>query len=203
MREAVLAGKDNAEDPGNGGQVCSVRIELIDTEPLIWREVEVPAAITLTVLHDIVQAAMGWTNSHLWEFTVGKQRFAPQSAAKVRLCDLLGSRRTRIGYLYDFGDSWEHLLTVSGVRNADPALAYPRYLGGEWNAPPDDCGGLPGFYNALDAIEDQDHPDREEILEWFGDYDPKTIDTKAIASALARIAKRPKTPAARARKPKS
>jgi FAD/FMN-containing dehydrogenase len=84
----------------------------------------VPTSITLKVLHDVVQAAMGWFDHHLWEFTIGKQRFglpmeedwgtAPRKeASKVRLRDVLKSRKTVIDYLYDFGDSWEHRLTVT------------------------------------------------------------------------------------------
>ena len=53
------------------GDVVSVRIELVDSDPLIWREVEIPTDITLTTLHHIVQAPMGWFDYHLWEFRVG------------------------------------------------------------------------------------------------------------------------------------
>ena len=52
-----------------------MRIELLDTDPLIWREVEVPTSITLKVLHDIIQITMGWLDYHLWEFTIGKQAY--------------------------------------------------------------------------------------------------------------------------------
>jgi Plasmid pRiA4b ORF-3-like protein len=58
-------------------EIATVRIELQDTDPVIWRQVEVPTSITLKVLHDIVQAVMGWFNYHLWEFTIGKQRYGP------------------------------------------------------------------------------------------------------------------------------
>jgi hypothetical protein len=77
-------------------------------------------------------------------------------AAKVRLRDVLKPRKTTINYLYDFGDSWEHRLTVTGIPQGEAGVAYPRYIGGEWNAPPEDCGGIPGFSETLDVIADPD-----------------------------------------------
>src|SRR3546814_12148998 len=70
--------------------------------------------------------------------------------AKVRLRDVLRPRRTIIDYLYDFGDGWEHRLTVTSVRQGEPGIGYPRYVAGERNAPPEDCGGIPGFYEQLE-----------------------------------------------------
>ena len=180
-------------------EIATVRIELPDTDPLIWREVEVATSISLKTLHAIIQAAFGWQNYHLWEFSLGKRRYGPPSdddwrdeplvdASKTRLADLLGPRRTKIDYLYDFGDSWEHCLTISNVRAADPDRSYPRYVGGERNGPPEDCGGIPGFYDKLDAAADADHPDHAEIKEWLGDYDPEAIDEASIKNALGRIA---------------
>jgi hypothetical protein len=112
-------------------EIASVRIELRHTDPLIWRQVEVPTSITLTVLHDIIQAVMGWFDYHLWEFTIGKQKYGlPMDedwgsrkrlmAGKVRLRDVLQPQKTDLDYTYDFGDQWEHRLTVTDVRASDP-----------------------------------------------------------------------------------
>ncbi len=199
MSNVSRSPKTTATDSSN--EIATVRIELCDTDPLIWREVDVPTSITLKVLHDVIQAVMGWFDHHLWEFTIGRQRFglpmaedwgtAPRrEAAKVRLREVLKPRRTVIDYLYDFGDSWEHRLTVTGIRAGDPQASYPRYLGGERNAPPEDCGGLPGFYDMLEALADPRHPDHAEAREWADDYDPDTIDELPIKYALARIANR-------------
>lgn len=54
-------------------QICTVRIQLLYTDPPIWREVQVPTSITLKVLHDIVQITMGWLDQHLWEFRIDKK----------------------------------------------------------------------------------------------------------------------------------
>jgi Plasmid pRiA4b ORF-3-like protein len=127
-------------------EIATVRIELRHTDPLIWRQLEVPTSITLKVLHDIIQAVMGWFDDHLWEFTIGKQKYSlpidddwgtePRiQAAKVRLRDVLEPRKTVIDYTYDFGDGWEHRLTITDVRVGQPGVSYPRYIGGERNGP--------------------------------------------------------------------
>jgi len=124
--------QDVASDSFN--EIATVRIELRHTDPSIWRQVEVPTSITLKVLHDVIQAVMGWFDCHLWEFTIGKQRYglpmgddwgtAPLIAAdKVRLRDVLKPRKTIIDYVYDFGDGWEHRLTVTGVRAGEPGVS--------------------------------------------------------------------------------
>ena len=183
------------------GEIATVRIELADTDPPIWRQVEVPTSITLKVLHDTVQATIGWFDYHLWEFTIGKQKYGlpmdedwgaepRKEAIKVRLRDVLQPRKTVIDYTYDFGDNWEHRITVTDVRPGEPGVGYPRYIGGERNGPPEDCGGIPGFYDKLQARVDPNHPDHEEIVEWLDDYDPETIEELPIKYALDRIAAR-------------
>ena len=158
-----------------------------------------PTSLTLKVLHRVIQAAMGWFDYHLWEFTIDKRRYGlptdedwgtePRAdAAKVRLRDVLRPRKTTIDYLYDFGDCWEHRLTVTNIRTGDPVLSYPRYLAGERNAPPEDCGGIPGFYQTLDAAADPKHPNHAEAKKWLDDYDPNLVDELPIKYALGRIA---------------
>ena len=122
---------------------------MVGSDPLICRQVEVPTSITLKVLHDVIQAVMGWFDYHLWEFTIGNQKYGlpmdedwgtePRiDGGKVRLRDVLKAPRTIIDYVYDFGDDWQHRLIVSDIRAGDPEVSYPRYIGGEWNAPPED-----------------------------------------------------------------
>jgi hypothetical protein len=182
-------------------EVCTVRIELPGTDPLIWREIEVPTSTTLRVLHDIIQIVMDWFDYHLWEFTIGERRYgmprddesdmpSPGDAATIRLRDVLKRGKTVIDYIYDFGDYWEHRLTVSNIRQGEPGLSYPRLAGGEWAAPPEDCGGIPGFYETLDALANPNHPEHAALTEHFEGYDPKNIDTMLIDIALSRIANR-------------
>ena len=103
---------------------------------------------------------------------------------------MLKPRRTRIDYIYDFGDDWLHRITLSRTRAGDPALSYPRYTAGERNAPPEDCGGIPGFYVALEARADPNDPDHDQITEWLDDYDPNALDELQIRISLSRIANR-------------
>lgn len=176
--------------------VIRLKIELDDTDPPIWRVIEVPAAISLEDLHRIVQAAMGWEDEHLFAFQVGRE----QVASRVRLVDLAARCIKRFGYLYDMGDNWQHTLRIEKALSADPEVAYPRLVGGAGRCPPEDCGGIPGFYAFLEAIADPHHPDYEDRLEWYGDtFDPADMDVAQINQRLAHIAARRK----RTAKPKS
>ncbi len=182
----------------SSNQICTIRIELRDTDPLIWRQVEVPTSITLEVLHEVIQIAMGWLDRHFWEFKIGKQRYGlPMDedwgavpcveATGVCLRDVLKPRKTMIEYLYDFGDAWEHRLAVTDIRQGEPGASYPRYIAGEWAGPPEDCGGIACFYSILDAKADPEHPNHAEITQWFNHYDPKMIDEVLLKIGLARI----------------
>ena len=163
----AAANDTSAADSFN--QICTVRIELLDTDPLIWREVHVPTSITLKVLHDIVQITMGWLDQHLWEFKIDGRIYglpmdddwgtAPRTdAIKVRLREVLKPRKTNVEYLYDFGDSWEHRITVTKIRPGLPGVSYPHYIAGEWDCPPENCGGVPGYYHMHDALADPRAP---------------------------------------------
>ncbi|MCW5720026.1 MAG: plasmid pRiA4b ORF-3 family protein [Devosia sp.] len=182
-------------------EIATLRIELKDTNPLIWRQVEVPTSITLKVLHDIIQIVIGWFDYHLWEFTIAEQKYGlpmdedwgtepRKQAVKVRLRDVLKAKRTIIDYVYDFGDYWEHRIIVTDVRAGNPEIAYPRYIAGERAGPPEDCGGIPGFYDLLKARSDPDDPDHADAIEYLDDYDPDLIEELPIKYALGRIAAR-------------
>ncbi|WP_294531897.1 plasmid pRiA4b ORF-3 family protein [uncultured Rhodoblastus sp.] len=194
-------------------QIATVRIELEGSDPLIWRQVEVPTSVTLRTLHDIIQGTMGWFDYHLWEFTIAEHRYGlpmdedwgtePRAdASKVRLRDLLRQPVTTGKYIYDFGDDWEHRLTFTGVRTGDASLSYPRYIGGAQNCPPEDCGGIPGFYETLDAATDPEHENHDEAKQWLEDYDPNEIDELPIKYALLRIANKRNAAKARLAKKK-
>jgi len=182
-------------------EIATLRIELKDSDPLIWRMVEVPTSITLKVLHDIVQITMGWLDYHLWELVNEGQSYglpmdddwgtAPRKvASRVRLRDVLAPDTTTIDYTYDLWDSWEHQLVVSDVRQGEPGGAYPRFIAGERDCPPEDCGGIPGFYEMLEARADPTHPEHTEISEWLDGYNPDELDVFPIQAALGRIAAR-------------
>ena len=186
--------------------VVRLKITLMDTEPPIWRRIEVPTAITLKDLHAIIQAAMGWQNYHLYQFHVGRQTingpgmddggFSGRkniSAGRVQIDDILAGKVRRFDYLYDMGDGWEHELRIEKLLPADPAASYPRFINGAGQCPPEDVGGLPGFYNFLEALEDTKHPDHEELIDWYGGpFDPNDLDETKIRKRLVRLAARKK-----------
>lgn len=187
-------------------QIARLHIGLKYTEPEIWRLVEVPAEITLKDLHMVIQAAMGWDNAHLFEFHVGRERIVgpglgdtgfagtrPPSAARVALADLAANRVKRFAYVYDMGDSWEHVIKIQKTLPADPTAGYPRLIDGAERCPPEDVGGIPGFEAFLEAINDPKHPDHADRLDWYGGpFDPADMDRTRITKRLAAIASRRK-----------
>ena len=180
-----------------------LRIELLDTEPLIWRRVAVQSATNLAALHKIIQAAMGWLECHLWEFTADDIIYGipdtdgmdwgrkVERAGTIKLEKLLGAGIETFGYVYDMGDSWEHRIIIERVEAARPDKLYPEFLGGERRCPPEDCGGIPGYYDFLDRIAGPDKgkgSKKKEALSWYGGpYDPDDINLEQIRIALARI----------------
>lgn len=184
--------------------VIRLKITLQNTKPPIWRRIEVPAAITLKDLHAVIQAAMGWQNDHLFRFEAGRQTidgpgmggaslYGPSNitAGRVRLDDLTASNIKNFSYLYDMGDNWEHDLRIEKILPADPAVLYPLYIDGAGGCPPEDVGGIPGFYGFLDALEDPKHPDHHHLMEWHGGpFNKNTVGEDKIRKRLAAIATR-------------
>jgi Plasmid pRiA4b ORF-3-like protein len=199
-------------------EIYQLKVTLFGTRPPIWRRLLVPASMTLVQLHHVLQAAMGWEDCHLHEFRIGRQRFgAPDpmeqfvgrgtgciSEKKVRLSEVLNKRGAKAEYTYDFGDSWEHSIIVEKVLPSEPGLVAPVCTAGERNGPPEDCGGVVGFYNFLEVIRDPSHDQHQELLDWIGgSFDPESFSPDVINHRLdkmfrplARLA-----PAAPARKP--
>ncbi len=133
-----------------------VRLDLRDTKPPVWRRLEVSGDITLPRLHDVIQTAMGWTNSHLHRFRTGVDHRSPYFLAPfdfeegedgmaeddVRLDQLVREKGDALWYEYDFGDSWDHVLKVEAVLPKPPEQV--RCTGGRMACPPEDCGGVWG-----------------------------------------------------------
>ena len=184
--------------------IAVLRIELVEIEPLIWRRVAVRTATNLQTLHRIIQAAMGWLDYHLWEFTAaGKTCGVPDPedtwehkvyrASSLTLARLGERSITAFDYTYDMGDYWQHRILVERVGPAGPGTLYPNFLAGVRRCPPEDCGGVSGYYEFLEAIAGPDKGKgsrrKKEMLAWYGrPYDPEDIDEALIRDALKRIA---------------
>jgi Plasmid pRiA4b ORF-3-like protein len=176
--------------------IFELYVELEDIEPLIWRRLLVPASITLPKLHDLLQLAMGWTNSHLHSFTFGKKSYGMADVDDFGELDMLDERKQTLeaalgesarGFLYeyDFGDSWRHRIAVKPLTRPNPDWHYPLCTGGARAAPPDDVGGPGGYEEFLAAIKDPKHEEHENMLIWIGGaFDPEGFDLNAINRTL-------------------
>jgi Plasmid pRiA4b ORF-3-like protein len=156
--------------PGRRTKIFEIKIELREVPPAVVRWVQVPGEATLAGLHEVVQVAMGWTDSHLHEFEVDGARYGlpdpdwdagEVDEARVKLFRLLG-QGDRMNYVYDFGDGWTRRLTVEKVLAAEPGVAYPRCVSGRRACPPEDVGGPWGYDGFLEAMADPTHPEHEQ-----------------------------------------
>jgi hypothetical protein len=185
-------------------EIYQLKVTLLRTTPPIWRRLLVPADLTLAQLHDVLQVAMGWDNSHMHEFLIGQQRYgmpdpadqligmpSVSSERTVRLSTVLGRIGAKATYTYDFGDGWEHGIVLEKRLAADPNMVYPTCTAGQRACPPEDCGGVGGFYALLDAISDPNHDHHEEMLERVGDdYDPEVFSMDAVNRMLRPLPRR-------------
>ncbi|MDO8705711.1 MAG: plasmid pRiA4b ORF-3 family protein [Sulfuricaulis sp.] len=173
--------------------IYRIKVTLRHIAPPVWRRIEIPADIKLGKLHDVLQMAMGWTDSHLHGFRVGRTSYGVpdpnfpgdfNNERNVRLNQIADEGNTII-YDYDFGDGWEHDLKIEKTLPPEPGAHYPRCIKGKRACPPEDCGGPWGYQNLLDALKDPKHENHEEMLEWFGDeLDPEAFDLDDINEAL-------------------
>jgi hypothetical protein len=181
--------------------IAVLRIELQDIKSLIWRRVAVPTSMNLKAVHGVIQAVMGWLDCHLWQFEGNGRKYSlvvPDDpdwndritdAAKITLATLVADGMTDMTYVYDMGDNWQHRIVVEKVSSAATGARYPQFLGGERRCPPEDCGGVPGYYEFLDNIASRQSKKRKAALDWYGGpYDPDDIDEKQIVAALKCLA---------------
>jgi hypothetical protein len=198
--------------------IARLKITLDAVAPAVLRRVEVPLDLRLDRLHLTIQAAMGWTNSHLYELRAGGVSWStpyPEAdwagefldARKARLGDVLETTgRKKLTYIYDFGDDWQHTIKVERLTDHEPGLLYPRLIEVSGPCPPEDCGGPWGYADFLEAIEDPGHERHDEVTEWVGkDFDPDHVDAQRLTAGVAALAKawsrKPATPRAKPRRP--
>jgi hypothetical protein len=163
-------------------EVCQLKVTLRSTRPPIWRRLLVPADATLTRLHRVLQIAMGWQDSHMHEFRVDERRPAIRSA---RIGDVLTEIGSSLSYTYDLGDGWEHSIVLekrfSGGDDAERAVC----LDGQQACPPEDCGGVPGYYDLLEVLRNPDDERYDEMREWIGeDFDPQAFSVEGVNRQL-------------------
>lgn len=183
--------KKGTRRPRLGRSVYQVKVTLVGAKPPIWRRLLVTDSTDLHRLHLVIQDAMGWQNSHLYQFEIDQTRYTEffddgsvaddeMSASSVRLGDLSLEEGDSFLYNYDFGDDWYHECEIERVAPVERGATYPRCLAGRRAGPPEDCGGIYGYDSMLSALRSRSHPDRTHWLEWIGpNWDAEAFDLDA------------------------
>jgi Plasmid pRiA4b ORF-3-like protein len=185
-------------------QIVDLNIELLDMSYPVQRQLRVPLTIRLSDLHMLLQAAMPWDNSHLYDFTLGRSlRWSKpgpddwgdtRNATKETLADVLAElgRKRSFLYTYDMGDSWEHEIKPGKPRELAPDEAAIALLAATGSCPPDDSGGAPGFDYMLEVTSDPAHEEHEDMVEWLGDAHPwdRVADLPKLAERVRKAGAR-------------
>jgi hypothetical protein len=183
--------------------VIAADVHILDIEPKISRSLELPVALNFAQLHEVLQAAFGWTDSHLHQFNVGGLIIgAPEfdqdglsdhqtfEATEVRLQDLVfpyeEDDSLTILYEYDFGDDWRHRIVMRRIP-AQAGVKYPRCVAGSRSRPPEDVGGPPGYFGFLEAWLDPTLDEHKVMRRWAGrKFDPECFDLEATDKAISK-----------------
>ncbi|NGM86997.1 plasmid pRiA4b ORF-3 family protein [Parapusillimonas sp. SGNA-6] len=191
---------------GKRYKVIILYIALEDIEPAIWRRIAVDGDTTLRALHHVIQAAFGWTDAHLHEFVIEGKTYAmldnenvlefiedddqiPEDDCKAKLQRVCYPNQI-FTYLYDFGDSWTHVITVEKVETRSNKLGCAYILDGKRAGPPEDVGGSMGYAGFLDALLRRPRSQEGvDYLEWVGgEFDPEAFDRRTANNTLLRMA---------------
>lgn len=184
--------------PESGLLIFQLKITLQGASPPIWRRIEVEDC-TLDELHEHIQTAMGWTNSHLHHFRINNRLYGDpmlmeddfdcmgyEDSTDTALGDVVPelAKQFRFIYEYDFGDNWEHEIIVEGCPLAEEESCYPRCVEGQRACPPEDVGGVRGYREYLQALADPDDEQHQLCLEWLGPFDPEKFDAAAATKMM-------------------
>ena len=179
--------------------IYQLKVTLEDIKPPIWRRIQVRGDVTLFKLYKILQAAMEWEDYHLHQFIVGEDYYAipspedpwpmeTKNEKRAKLFQVAPVEKARFIYEYDFGDSWRHKILVEKILPPERDLEHPICLAGKRSRPPEDCGGIGGYYEFLEAISDPKHPEHEDMLDWAGgEFDPERFDKDEVNRLLSKI----------------
>ncbi|MGC9333737.1 MAG: plasmid pRiA4b ORF-3 family protein [Anaerolineae bacterium] len=180
-----------------GAPIYQIKITLEGSKPPIWRRHLVRSDTTLGDLHHVIQTAFGWWDYHLHQFIVGETYYGVpdpdyedylemNDEQEVMLRQVAPREGSKFRYEYDFGDSWLHQVLVEKILPPEPGQVYPVCIQGRRARPPEDVGGMWGYYHFLEAIQDPDHEEHDEYLEWVGGaFDPEAFDLEEVNQALA------------------
>jgi len=176
--------------------VMQFKVTLRGTKPPIWRRIQVPCTYSYWDLHVAIQDAMGWLDGHLHQFiqpdpltldpvTIGipdgdDPFVAPGWEMPIAAFFTLASRKAR--YEYDFGDDWEHSVVLEKIFPLEKGVQLPVCVGGRRACPPEDCGGVSGYYRLLEILSDPSHEAYSDTSDWVGgSFDADLFDREAVA----------------------
>jgi Plasmid pRiA4b ORF-3-like protein len=187
------------KQPAPSSALYELKITLRGSKPPIWRRLQVPGSIKLNRLHEVFQVAMGWTDSHLHQFMDPPMVYSVPSGEDYPGVERLDERRFRLAdlgqyekasflYEYDFGDGWQHDVVVEKIVSASPEKKRAVCLAGENACPPEDCGGIWGYYELLETVNNPKHKAYQEMLDWLGEpFDPGRFDLQEVNATLRRL----------------
>ncbi len=184
-------------------EIYQIKITLNGIRPPIWRRIQVASNTTLQDLHNILQVTMGWMGGHLHMFTASGEQYSlapfyePDSSfldeidakdsSRIKLNKLVTGEGYKMLYEYDFGDGWEHVILVEKILPMTPDTKLPVCIKGKRACPPEDVGGIWGYEEFLQALQDPDHPEHEMYAEWLDyDFDPEYFDKDEVNVVLQR-----------------
>ncbi len=175
----------------------TLKIQLRDIRPPVWRRLRVAGSLTLGDLHLVIQTAFGWDHSHLHSFYVGDHEYSvldvmagmdARDEDAFTLDTVLGARVKKFRYVYDFGDDWEHLITVEKREPPAEAAVEAVCLKGKRACPPEDCGGPWGYGDLLAALKKPESEEDRELVDWVGEeFDPEAFDLDETNERLANL----------------
>lgn len=183
-------------------KILRFKITLLGSQPEIWRIIDIPDDYNFWELHVAIQDAMGWLDYHLHEFvpnkkgpTQGRRIGIPESESDtdvvadwdVSVKKYFSTLGNTIQYDYDFGDGWQHEVQLIGMFLADITDDYPICCDGKGACPPEDCGGLPGYYDLIQILGDPKNEEYDAMVEWlkghakkYWPYKPDSFNPKKV-----------------------
>ena len=182
-----------------GALLYQLKATLRYSNPPVWRRVVVRSDMTLDRLHLVIQMAMGWTDSHLHQFQVGRTCYGVSDPDLefgyemldekcYTVADLAPAVKNKFIYEYDFGDSWEHEIRLEKTLPPDIKFKHPLCLAGANACPPEDCGGITGYCELLAAMTDPEHEEHETMKEWIGcEWNASCFELEATNARLRRL----------------
>lgn len=182
-----------------GNRVYQFKIVMKEITPVIWRRIIVPETYNFWDLHVAIQDAMGWLDYHLHLFRIRRKhshkdteigipdedRFEGEPEIlpgwEIPISEYFYDVGIASDYIYDFGDHWEHEIVLEGILLREKGVKYPNCIDGARACPPEDCGGIDGYYHFLEVISDPRHEEYEQMIAWVGGkYDPNKFDPANI-----------------------